>query len=184
MPQVTAAVRLAMRTCRFFPKPVELRELMTGRADERADLAWGELLREVRRVGYLGTPMFTDASMLPTIHTVFGGWRHLCETLPAGGPELVGWIKQFKSAYGTVRSATATGCPDLLVGIRGVTHLVEVKDGAKPPSRRTFTPEQRRWIARWQGSPVVVLTDDATAREWVRKQRSSSAPRGEALTGE
>ena len=102
MPQVTAAVRLTMRTCRFFPKPVELRELMTGRADARADLAWGELLREVRRVGYLGTPMFTDASMLPTIHTVFGGWRHLCETLPAGGPELVGWIKQFKSAYGTV----------------------------------------------------------------------------------
>ena len=108
MPQVTAAVRLAMRTCRFFPKPVELRELMTGRADERADLAWGELLREVRRVGYLGTPMFTDASMLPTIHTVFGGWRHLCETLPAGGPELVGWIKQFKVGVRHGRSATAT----------------------------------------------------------------------------
>ena len=63
----------------------------------------------------------------------------------------------------------AAGCPDLLVGIKGVTHLVEVKDGAKPPSRRTFTPEQRQWIARWRGGPVVVLTDDATAREWVQR---------------
>ena len=66
-------------------------------------------------------------------------------------------------------AGVAAGCPDLLVGIKGVTHLVEVKDGAKPPSRRTCTPDQRRWIERWRGSKVVVLTDDATAREWVRK---------------
>ena len=66
-------------------------------------------------------------------------------------------------------AGVAAGCPDLLVGIKGVTHLVEVKDGAKPPSRRTFTPEQRQWIARWRGAPVVVLTDEATAREWVQR---------------
>ena len=65
----------------------------------------------------------------------------------------------------------AAGCPDLLVGIRGVTHLVEVKDGAKPPSRRTFTPDQRRWIERWHGAPVVVLTDEETARAWVQHER-------------
>ena len=39
------------------------------------------------------------------------------------------------------------------------------------PSRRTFTPEQRRWIERWHGAPVVVLTDDVTARAWVRRVR-------------
>ena len=70
-------------------------------------------------------------------------------------------------------AGVAAGCPDLLVGIKGVTHLVEVKDGAKPPSRRTFTPEQRRWIDRWQGSKVVVLTDDSAARAWVGRQTQS-----------
>ena len=66
-------------------------------------------------------------------------------------------------------AGVSAGCPDLLVGIRGVTHLVEVKDGAKPPSRRTCTPEQRRWMERWHGAPVVVLTDEQTAREWARR---------------
>ena len=73
-------------------------------------------------------------------------------------------------------AGVAAGCPDLLVGIQGVTHLVEVKDGAKPPSRRTCTPEQRRWIERWHGAPVVVLTDEQTAREWARRERVVLSP--------
>ena len=72
-------------------------------------------------------------------------------------------------------AGVAAGCPDLLVGIKGVTHLVEVKDGAKPPSRRRFTPEQRRWIERWHGAPVVVLTDEETARAWVQHEQGASA---------
>ena len=51
-------------------------------------------------------------------------------------------------------AGVAAGCPDLLVGIKGVTHLVEIKDGSKSRSRRRFTPEQRRWIERWRGGPV------------------------------
>ena len=38
------------------------------------------------------------------------------------------------------------GCPDLLVGAKGKSYLVEIKDGEKYPSRRMLTPEQRRWI--------------------------------------
>ena len=72
-------------------------------------------------------------------------------------------------------AGVAAGCPDLLVGIKGVTHLVEVKDGAKPPSRRRFTPEQRRWIERWHGAPVVVLTDEQTAQAWVQWQATGIA---------
>ena len=66
------------------------------------------------------------------------------------------------------------GCPDLLVGARGVTHLVEVKNGKKPPSHRGFTPDQRRWIGRWRGSPVVVLIDAGKALAWAR--RIAAAP--------
>lgn len=50
-----------------------------------------------------------------------------------------------------------SGVPDLLVGYRGVNRLLEVKDGAKPPSARALTPDQREWIAAWRGGQVWVV---------------------------
>lgn len=48
------------------------------------------------------------------------------------------------------------GCPDLLVGHRGRNLLMEVKDGCKPPSARTLTPDQREWHSSWLGRVAVV----------------------------
>ena len=61
------------------------------------------------------------------------------------------------------------GCPDLLIGARRQTFLVEIKDGEKPPSHRSFTPDQQRWISRWRGSAVVILTSATQARTWARQ---------------
>ena len=66
------------------------------------------------------------------------------------------------------------GCPDLLVGARGMTYLCEVKDGEKWPSHRTLTPDQRKWIERWTGAPVVILLDASKALAWAR--RIAAAP--------
>lgn len=49
------------------------------------------------------------------------------------------------------------GCPDLLVGIRGVNVLVELKDGSKPPSARRLTPLEEQFCASWRGRQVVVV---------------------------
>ena len=48
------------------------------------------------------------------------------------------------------------GCPDLLIGIHGRNWLVELKDGAKPPSKRALTPDQVEWHEAWRGQVVVV----------------------------
>ena len=61
------------------------------------------------------------------------------------------------------------GCPDLLVGARGLTYLVEIKDGAKWPSHRVLTPDQERWIREWTGSAVVILLDAGKATAWARR---------------
>ena len=54
------------------------------------------------------------------------------------------------------------GCPDLLVGHRGRNLLLEVKDGAKPPSKRKLTPDEEEWIGNWRGQVAVVYeVDDA-----------------------
>jgi hypothetical protein len=49
------------------------------------------------------------------------------------------------------------GTPDLLVGWRSRTFLLEVKDGSKPPSRQRLTPDEESWIHTWNGRPVVVV---------------------------
>jgi hypothetical protein len=96
---VNRAVRLALRACKFFPKPIELIELLNGTADMNADAAWGELIRAVRQFGYARMPTFTDERTMRAIRETWGSWSQLCETLPNEGGELVGWMKQFKSAF-------------------------------------------------------------------------------------
>ena len=71
-------------------------------------------------------------------------------------------------------AAVGKGVPDLLVGLDGVTVLVEVKDGRKAPSRRRLTPDQVAWFDAWQGLPVIVLHSPEQAAKWVARRRRSS----------
>lgn len=52
------------------------------------------------------------------------------------------------------------GCPDLLVGFRGVNFLLEVKDGSKPRSHRIITPAESAWHAAWAGQVAIVVNID------------------------
>jgi hypothetical protein len=54
-------------------------------------------------------------------------------------------------------------CFDLLVGYRGRTHLMEIKDPAQPPSARKLTPGEAKFREEWKGSPyhVVETVDEA-----------------------
>ena len=53
------------------------------------------------------------------------------------------------------------GALDLLVGVAGIDQRVEVKDGAKPLSRRRLTEAETDTFLRWRGrKPVVVRTAD------------------------
>jgi len=51
-----------------------------------------------------------------------------------------------------------SGVPDLLVGFRGVTYLMEVKQAKGKPNVR-----QEQWYREWSGMPPVVVKtiDDA-----------------------
>ena len=52
------------------------------------------------------------------------------------------------------------GCPDLLVGTRGINVLIECKDGSKPPSARKLTADQLEWHDAWRGQVTVVCSVD------------------------
>jgi hypothetical protein len=54
-------------------------------------------------------------------------------------------------------AAVGNGVPDLLVGFRRGTYLLEVKDGTKKPSARELTQDQIAWHIDWTGGPCVVV---------------------------
>lgn len=66
----------------------------------------------------------------------------------------------------TVQSLATVGkgCPDLLVGYRGINLLLEIKDGSKPPSARRLTPDEEAWHATWRGPVAVVESVDEALR--------------------
>jgi len=67
-------------------------------------------------------------------------------------------VKALRQAGASVTSlaSVGNGCPDLLVGIRKVTTVMEVKDGAKPPSKRRLTEDEQRWHDNYRGSVYIV----------------------------
>lgn len=60
-------------------------------------------------------------------------------------------------------SSVGGGFPDLVVGCGGKTMLMEIKDGAKPPSARRLTPAQLELHAAWRGGPIAVVMDVESA---------------------
>lgn len=68
-------------------------------------------------------------------------------------------VEALRAAGATVQSLAAVGqgVPDLLVGFRGQTVLLEVKDGRKPPSERRLTEDQLKWHGAWRGGALAVV---------------------------
>ena len=66
-------------------------------------------------------------------------------------------VKALRAVGAKVQSLAAVGdgCPDLLVGFRGLNYLIEIKDGDKPPSKRALTDDQVQWHAAWTGQIAV-----------------------------
>ena len=50
------------------------------------------------------------------------------------------------------------GAPDLVVGYGGQNHLLELKDGSKPPSARRLTPDEEQWHKNWKGQVAIVCS--------------------------
>ena len=71
-------------------------------------------------------------------------------------------VAALRAAGATVQllHTVGRGCPDLLVGYRGINLLVEVKDGRKPASAQRLTGDQRLWHTTWRGQVNVVSSVD------------------------
>ena len=67
-------------------------------------------------------------------------------------------VTALRACGATVRVISqGDGIPDLLVGYRGHTILMEIKDGNKPPSARQLTPAEQIFFDQWTGGKLFIV---------------------------
>lgn len=86
--------------------------------------------------------------------------------IDANQPEIVSALRAVGATVVTL-AAVGKGVPDLLVGFRQSTYLLEVKDGKKPPSERQLTPDQIDWHVAWRGGPCAVVSSTGEALAFI-----------------
>jgi hypothetical protein len=73
--------------------------------------------------------------------------------------EIVDALRKCGATVETTHTA-GEGFPDICVGYRGKTYLIEIKDGLLPPSARTLTTPQKKWHAGWKGHVCIATSVD------------------------
>ena len=56
-----------------------------------------------------------------------------------------------------ITSGAGDGLPDLLVGWRGETHMLELKNPDVDKTHKQLTPAEAYFVAHWRGRPVVIV---------------------------
>ena len=72
-------------------------------------------------------------------------------------------IKALEAEGAFVRQINDEGRFDLLVWHKGQTLLMEVKDGAKPPSARRLSDAEQKFHDEWPGDNLYVVNSEAEA---------------------
>ena len=79
-------------------------------------------------------------------------------------------VAALRACGAVVRVVTqGDGIPDLLVGYRGYTLLLEVKDGSKPPSARTLSEAEQKFFYEWRGGIVAIVNSADEALDILKR---------------
>jgi hypothetical protein len=57
-----------------------------------------------------------------------------------------------------VLSQVGDGCPDIAVGLRNATYLMEIKDGNAPKGQQKLTEAEFNWHSAWRGQVAIVTS--------------------------
>ncbi len=66
-------------------------------------------------------------------------------------------VKAMRAEGAYVKVINDEGLFDLLVSYRGDTLMIEVKDGAKPPSARRLTDAEQKFHDEWPGADLYIV---------------------------
>lgn len=132
--QLKAAVAHCIDRCTYFPTIAEIRtaSALAKTGPKRSGLdAWGDVMGEVRRVGYQGTPRFTDPVVTAAVRTL-GGWLAICESTDTMA-DRAHFAKAYDSIAARNLEAVAAGKAGMLPALpeRPLPRLVAVGQAAR-----------------------------------------------------
>jgi len=93
--EVSNAFSIALQTLRYFPKPVEILEIIQGSGGSKAYEAWNCLIAAMGEVGAYRSVVFEDKVIHAVVET-WGGWDAVCRITTE---ELKYKAKEFKELY-------------------------------------------------------------------------------------
>ena len=115
----------------FFPKPADIVRHLTANEisnEELAELAWAQVIREIRRTGSYGTLKLDDKQAIAAVKSL-GSWSQLCGSTES---EMTWKKKEFISMYETYSRTPIEMLPSSLPGRIGlVEHKREENESFK-----------------------------------------------------
>ena len=105
---VAAALNAAVQGCKFFPKPVELRQFAQGDIEDVTEIAWLAAKKAMSKLGYMASVSVQDAALGETILAVFGSWVGAC-TIELSPEMWASKRKEFGRVYRVMRQRNLDG---------------------------------------------------------------------------
>jgi hypothetical protein len=149
--ELQVAVCKAMQSCKSVPKPAELRELVQGKQQDRAEIAWSELQRAIPLGPYKHID-FGDGVINATVRSL-GGWPNYLARFDSAENEM--WArKDFMATY--TRLASIGLSEEAMAYLPGITDMMPVPmriESSQPTNHKRLESVQHR-ISQRLGEPI------------------------------
>jgi hypothetical protein len=150
--EVQIAVCKAIQTCKAVPKPAELRELIHGKQQDRAELAWLEIQRAIPLGPYKHIDFCGDRVINATIRSL-GGWPSFLARFTSATEEK--WARQ--DFIRTYERLSGCGLSDEALGyLPGLTEMqtVPVRIGSNKPTESARIGMATQRVGVRKGEPI------------------------------
>lgn len=119
--QAASAMNAAARSCKFMPRPAELRTMVLGDVNERVERAWLAWRTAARKVGQYRSLLLEDTVLAETLEAVFGSWPAACSA-EYSAEMWASKRKEFDRVYRALSGRDGASEPKLLRGAHAIAN--------------------------------------------------------------
>lgn len=166
---VKEAINKAVVSFKWFPKPVEIIELIEGSSVDNSEIQCAQAFEAVRRVGPYESVVFDDPVTQEVIKQYYGGWPKFCE---GDEGEEVFKKNDFKKAYKAFSNQNRKHYGPLY----GISAIGNDSNGIKhkPKIKMIGNPERCKQIMERKEDNKPLVTENPNVKSIVKRLAQSA----------